>query len=91
MSDEEEKTPEEEQEAPEEQEEEQEAPEEEELTFEELKPRIYRMVYNNPTILLGMLEVLFDLLEARGVMRPGEAEAIMREGLRRWRDSTGPT
>jgi hypothetical protein len=65
--------------------------EEEELSLEELKPKLYRMVYNNPTILLGMLEILFDLLEARGVMRPGEADAIMREGLRRWRDVVGPT
>lgn len=64
---------------------------EEELSLEELKPKLYRMVYNNPTILLGMLEVLFDLLEARGVMRPGEADTIMREGLRRWRDVVGPT
>ena len=73
-----------------------EQPEEEEelsqeLSLEELKPKLYRMVYNNPTILLGMLETLFDLLEARGVMRPGEADTIITEGLRRWRDVVGPT
>jgi hypothetical protein len=65
--------------------------EEEELSLEELKPKLYRMVYNNPTILLGMLEILFDLLEARGVMQPGEADTIITEGLRRWRDVVGPT
>lgn len=71
-----------------------EAPEEEEssatveLTLEQLRPRLYRMVYNQPTILFHMLETLFELLEARGVMRPGEAEAVIREGLRRWRDET---
>ena len=65
--------------------------EEEELGLEELKPKLYRMVYDNPTILLGMLEVLFDLLEAREVMQPGEADTIITEGLRRWRDVVGPT
>lgn len=72
-------------------EEEAEQPETEEITLEELKPKLYRMVYDNPTILLGMLEMLFDLLEARGVMRPGEADTIITEGLRRWRDVVGPT
>ena len=65
--------------------------EEEEISLEELKPKLYRMVYDNPTILLGMLEVLFDLLEAREVMQPGEADTIITEGLRRWRDVVGPT
>ena len=72
---------------------EEEQPEEkiEEERLEELKPKLYRMVYNNPTILLGMLEMLFDLLEARGVMRPGEADDIIAEGLRKWRDVVGTT
>lgn len=70
---------------------EEEVPEEEqtaELTLEQLRPRLYRMVYNQPTILFHMLETLFDLLETRGVMRPGEGELVIREGLRRWRDET---
>jgi len=61
--------------------------EEEELSFEELKPRLYRMVYNQPTILLSILEVLFELLQGRGVMNTDEAELVIREGVRRWGES----
>lgn len=63
--------------------------EEEEPRLEDLKPQLHRMIYNQPTILLYMLEILFELLESRGVMRPGEAETLMREALRRWRDERG--
>lgn len=69
--------------------EEQEEQEEEELRLEDFKPQLYRMVYNQPTVLLHILEILFELLESRGVMRPGEAETLMREALRRWRDERG--
>lgn len=69
---------------------EEQAEEEEELRLEDFRPQLYRMVYNQPTVLLHMLETLFELLEARGVMRPGEAETLMREALRRWRDERGP-
>ena len=58
----------------------------EKVLLEELKPQLYRMIYNQPTILFSIFEVLFDLLESRGVMRPGEREAIIREGIRKWRD-----
>jgi len=63
--------------------------EEEALTLEELKPRLYRLVYNQPTILLSILEVLFDFLTDREIMTREEADAIIKEGLRRWRDEVG--
>jgi len=61
-----------------------EAEEEETLTLEELKPRLYRLVYNQPTILLSILEVVFEFLTDREIMTGEEADAIIREGLRRW-------
>lgn len=70
-------------------EEQEEQEEEEELRLEDFKPQLHRMIYNQPTVLLHMLETLFELLESRGVMRPGEAETLMREALRRWRDERG--
>lgn len=63
--------------------------EEEALTLEELKPRLYRLVYNQPTILLSILEVLFDFLTDREIMTRKEADTIIKEGLRRWRDEVG--
>ncbi len=53
-------------------------------TLEELKPQLNRLIYNHPTILLTILEVLFDFLIDRGVMTKEEMNAIVREGLRRW-------
>ena len=53
-------------------------------TLEELKPQLNRLVYNHPTVLLTILEVLFDFLIDRGVMTKEEMDAIVREGLRRW-------
>jgi hypothetical protein len=70
--------------------EEPEGEEEEEPTLRNLRPSLYRMIYNQPGILLSMFETLFELLESRGVMRPGEAEMLIREGIRRWRDEIGP-
>ena len=60
-----------------------------EVLLEDLKPQLYRMIYNQPTILFSILEVLFELLENRGVMRPGEADILIREGIRRWTDEVG--
>lgn len=57
--------------------------------FEELKPRLYRLVYNQPTILLSILEVIFDFLIDREIITREEADAIIKEGLRRWRDEIG--
>ena len=62
------------------------AAENEEVLLDDLRPQLYRMIYNQPTILFSIFEVLCDLLESRGVMRPGEREAIIREGIRKWRD-----
>jgi len=58
-------------------------------TFEELKPKLYRLVYNQPTVLLTIFEVLFDFLIDRGVMTKEERDMIIKEGLRRWRDEIG--
>ncbi len=58
----------------------------EEVLLEDLRPQLYRMIYNQPTILFSIFEVLCDLLESRGVMRPGEREEIISEGIRKWRD-----
>ncbi len=58
-------------------------------TLEEFKPQLYRLVYNQPTILLSILEVLFDFLIDREIMTREEADAIIKEGLRRWRDEIG--
>jgi len=58
--------------------------EEETLTFEDLKSRLYGFVYNQPTVMLSILEVAFDFLIDKGIMTREEMEAIMREGLRRW-------
>ena len=58
----------------------------EEVLLDDLRPQLYRMIYNQPTILFSIFEVLCDLLESRGVMRPGEREALIREGIRKWRD-----
>ena len=63
---------------------EEEVEEEEAPTLEELKPQLYRLVYNQPTILLSILEVLFDFLIDREIMTKEEMDAITREGLRRW-------
>lgn len=63
--------------------------EEETPTLEELKSRLYRLVYNQPTILLSILEVIFDFLIDREIMTREEADAIIKEGLRRWRDEIG--
>lgn len=70
---------------------EEEAEEEEEKapTFEELKPKLYRLVYNQPTVLLTIFEVLFDFLIDREVMTKEERDMIIKEGLRRWRDEIG--
>lgn len=68
---------------------EEEVEEEEIPTLEELKPQLYRLVYNQPTILLSILEVLFDFLIDREIMTREEADAIIKEGLRRWRDEIG--
>ncbi len=58
----------------------------EEVLLDDLRPQLYRMIYNQPTILFTIFEVLCDLLESRGVMRPGEREDLIREGIRKWRD-----
>ena len=58
-------------------------------TFEELKPKLYRLVYNQPTVLLTIFEVLFDFLIDREVMTKEERDMIIKEGLRRWRDEIG--
>ena len=58
-------------------------------TFEELRPGLYRFVYNQPTVILSILEVLLDSLVGREIMTREEADAIIREGLRRWRDEIG--
>lgn len=63
--------------------------EEEAPTLEELKPKLYRLVYNQPTILLSILEVLFDFLIDREIMTREEMDAIIREGLRRWSEIGG--
>jgi len=63
--------------------------EEEAPTLEELKPRLYRLVYNQPTVLLSILEVTFDFLIDREIMTREEADAIVKEGLRRWSDEIG--
>jgi len=63
---------------------EEEIEEEEAPTLEDLRPQLNRLVYNHPTILLTILEVLFDFLIDRGVMTKEEMDAIIREGLRRW-------
>lgn len=63
--------------------------EEEVPTFEELKPKLYRLVYNQPTVLLTIFEVLFDFLIDREVMTKEERDMIIKEGLRRWRDEIG--
>ena len=65
-------------------EEELEEEEEEAPTFEDLKPRLYGFAYNQPTVMLSILEVAFDFLIDKGIMTREEMEAIMREGLRRW-------
>jgi len=73
--------------------EEEEAEEEEEEapapTLEELRPRLYRLVYNQPTVLLTMFEVLFDYLTDRGIMTEEDMDVIIKEALRRWRDEVG--
>jgi len=61
----------------------------EEVLLEDLRPELFRMIYNQPTVLFSMFEVLCELLEARGVMRPGEKDTVIREGIRRWRDEVG--
>ena len=68
-----------------------EMPEEETGEVEEIdfKPRLIRMIYNQPTILYYLFEVLFELLEARGVMKEGDADAVIREAVKRWRDEGG--
>ncbi len=53
-------------------------------TLEELRPKLYQLVYNQPTILLSILEVLFDFLIDREIMTREEMDAIIKEGLRRW-------
>ena len=63
--------------------------EEEKVSAEDLKYRLLRMIYNQPTILFYILEVLFELLEAREVMNEGEAKALISEAVKRWRDEGG--
>lgn len=53
-------------------------------TLEDLKPQLNRIIYNHPTILLYIFEVLFDFLIDGGVMTEEERDAIVREGFRRW-------
>ena len=60
--------------------------EEEKIDF---KPRLLIMIYNQPTILFYIFEVLFELLEARGIMNEEEAEALISEAMKRWRDGGG--
>ena len=60
--------------------------EEEKVDF---KPRLLIMIYNQPTILYYIFEVLFELLEARGIMNEEEAEALISEAVKRWRDGGG--
>lgn len=59
--------------------------EEDEVSAEDLKLRLIRMIYNQPDILFHIFEVLFELLEARGVMNEGEAEVLISEAVKRWR------
>lgn len=63
--------------------------EEDEIDIEDLKSHLLRMIYNQPTILFYVLEVLFELLEARGVMNEGEIKVLIIEALKRWRDEGG--
>lgn len=62
---------------------------ENEADIEDLKPRLLRMIYNQPTILFYFFEVLFELLENREVMNEEEAQALINEALIRWRDEGG--
>lgn len=62
---------------------------EDEANIEDLKPRLLRMIYNQPTILFYFFEVLFELLENREVMNEEEAKALINEALIRWRDEGG--
>lgn len=62
---------------------------EDEIDIEDLRPQLIRMIYNQPTILFYILEVLFELLEAREVMSKEEAKALITEALKRWRDEGG--
>lgn len=57
--------------------------------LEELMPQLYRLVYNQPTVLLTMFEVLFDYLTDRGIMTEEDMDLIVKEALRRWRDEVG--
>ncbi len=57
--------------------------------IEDLKFHLLRMIYNQPTILFYVFEVLFELLEVREVMKEGEAKALITEALKRWRDEGG--
>ncbi len=64
-----------------------EVPEEvEEIDF---KPRLLRMIYNQPTILYYIFEVLFEILETRELLSEEEAKALISEAMRRWRDEGG--
>jgi len=62
---------------------------EDEVEIEDLRPHLLRMIYNQPTILFYVLEVLFELLETREVMSEEEAKALISEALKRWRDEGG--
>ncbi len=62
---------------------------EDEVDIEDLRPQLIRMIYNQPTILFYILEVLFELLEAREVMSKEEAKVLITEALKRWRDEGG--
>lgn len=74
---------------PEEEATEEELEEEEAPTLEDLRPRLYRFAYNQPTVILSILEVLLDSLIGKEIMTREEADAVIREGLRRWRDEVG--
>ena len=60
--------------------------EEEEIN---LKPRLLRMIYNQPTILYYILEVLFEILETRELLSEEESKAMISEAMKRWRDEGG--
>lgn len=62
---------------------------ENETDIKDLKFHLLRMIYNQPTILFYVFEVLFELLEVRGVMNEEEAKALITEALKRWRDEGG--
>ena len=61
----------------------------EEVVEIDFKPRLLRMIYNQPTILYYILEVLFEILETRELLSEEEAKSLISEAMRRWRDEGG--